>query len=116
MFLYSNQCKTRLQPSTVILSPSTTQVYTGKILNLVCITTNQDMYGPPKEAKWAINGSEIDFKVHRGGISIKSIKRTLSTTTRLTILKVQHTDAGSYECRVNWDKNRIDNIAKVPVY
>ena len=48
----------------MILSPSTTQVYAGKILNHVCITTNQDMYGPPKETKWAINGSEIDFKVH----------------------------------------------------
>ena len=97
----------------MILSPSTTQVYAGKILNLVCITTNQDVYGPPKETKWAINGSEIDFKVHRGGVSIRSIKRTLSTTTRLTILNVQHADAGSYECRVNWDKDRIDNIAKV---
>ena len=70
------------------------------------------MYGPPEETKWAINGSKIDFKVHRGGISIRSIKRTLSTTTRLTILKVQHADAGSYECQVNWDKNRIDKIAK----
>ena len=103
----------RLQPSTVILSPISTHVYTGKILNLVCVTTNQDTYGPPQDVNWAINGSEIDFKLHRGGISIRSIKRKLSTTSRLTLLNVRHGDAGSYECRVHWDKNLINRITKV---
>ena len=97
----------------MILSPATTHIYTGKILNLVCVTTNQDVYGPPQDTKWLINGSEIDFRVHRGGINIHSIKRQLSTTTRLTILNLQHKDAGLYECRVNWDKNKINDIAKV---
>ena len=97
----------------MILSPVTTHVYTGKILNLVCVTTNQDIYGPPQDTKWAINGSEIDFNHHRGGISIRSIKRKLSTTSRLTLLNVQHGDAGSYECRVNWDRNNINRIIKV---
>ena len=58
--------------------------------------------GPPDKIKWLINGTEIDFKLHKGGINIQSFKRRLSTTSKLTILNFQHEDAGSYECRNVW--------------
>ena len=91
-------------------------IYAGKILNLMCVTTGQEVYGPPDESKWAINGSEIDFSLHRGGINIQSTKRRLSSTFKLTILNIQHKDSGLYECRNIWHQKRIPGVTKVYLF
>ena len=91
-------------------------IYVGKILNLMCVTTGQEVYGPPDESKWAINGSDIDFSKHRGGINIQSNKRRLSSTSKLTILNIQHKDSGLYECRNIWYQKRIAGLTKVHLF
>ena len=88
-------------------------IYSGKILNLMCVTTEQDLYGPPDESKWAINGSEIDFGVHRGGINIQIVKRRFSSTLKLTILYVHPKDSGLYECRNYWYPRTFGNSTEV---
>ena len=84
-----------------------------KILKLLCLTTDQDIYGPPSQLKWAINGIDVDFKTHRGGLNIETFKRRLSTTSKLTVLNFQHQDGGVYECKNMWDPDKIDALFKV---
>ena len=79
----------------------------------MCVTTDQNIYGPPNQIKWTINGTEIDFKLHRGGLNIQNIKRRLSTTSKLTLLNLRHKDAGVYECRNRWDPRKINVLTQV---
>ena len=97
----------------MMMNSRVVNIYAGKILNLMCVTTGQEIYGPPDETKWGINGSEIDFHFHRGGINIQSSKRRLSSTSKLTILNFQHKDSGIYECRNVWYQKRIADSSKV---
>ena len=103
----------RSEPRTVMMSSEIVQIYTGKILKLLCLTTDQDIYGPPRQIKWAINGIDVDFRTHRGGLNIETFKRRLSTTSKLTVLNFQHQDGGVYECKSMWDPDRIDALFKV---
>ena len=103
----------RSEPRTVMMSSEVVQIYTGKILKLLCLTTDQDIYGPPSQLKWAINGIDVDFKTYRGGLNIETFKRRLSTTSKLTILNFQHQDGGVYECKNMWDPDKIDALFKV---
>ena len=100
----------RLEPKTVMMSSEVVQIYTGKILKLLCLTTGQDIYGPPRQLKWAINGIDVDFKTHRGGLNIETFKRRLSTTSKLTVLNFKHEDGGVYECKNMWDPDKIDAV------
>ena len=104
---------TSSEPRTVMMSSEVVQIYTGKILKLLCLTTDQDIYGPPSQLKWAINGIDVDFKTYRGGLNIETFKRRLSTTSKLTILNFQHQDGGVYECKNMWDPDKIDALFKV---
>ena len=103
----------RSEPRTVMMSSEVVQIYTGKILKLLCLTTDQDVYGPPSQLKWAINGIDVDFRTHRGGLNIETFKRRLSTTSKLTILNFQHQDGGVYECKNMWHPEKIDALFKV---
>ena len=103
----------RSEPRTVMMSSEVVQIYTGKILKLLCLTTGQDLYGPPRQLKWAINGIDVDFRTHRGGLNIETFKRRLSTTSKLTVLNFQHQDGGVYECKNMWDPDKIDALFKV---
>ena len=117
MMLYSFNYEyifiSRSEPRTVMMSSEVVQIYTGKILKLLCLTTGQDLYGPPRQLKWAINGIDVDFRTHRGGLNIETFKRRLSTTSKLTILNFQHQDGGVYECKNMWDPDKIDALFKV---
>ena len=95
------------------MSSNILHVIAGKILNLMCITTEQDVLGPPDRTEWTINGKVIDFSLHRGGINIQSVKRRLSSTSKLTILNFQHEDAGSYGCRNIWHFPENDDLTRV---
>ena len=97
----------------MMMSSEVVQIYTGKILKLLCLTTDQDIYGPPSRLKWAINGIDVDFRTHRGGLNIETFKRRLSTTSKLTVLNFQHQDGGVYECKNMWDPDKIDALFKV---
>ena len=97
----------------MMMSSEVVQIYTGKILKLLCLTTDQDIYGPPSQLKWAINGIDVDFKTHRGGLNIETFRRRLSTTSKLTVLNFQHQDGGVYECKNMWDPDKIDALFKV---
>ena len=97
----------------MMMSSEVVQIYTGKILKLLCLTKDQDIYGPPRQIKWAINGIDVDFRTHRGGLNIETFKRRLSTTSKLTVLNFQHQDGGVYECKNMWDPEKIDALFKV---
>ena len=112
-FHYGYTFISRSEPRTVMMSSEVVQIYTGKILKLLCLTTDQDIYGPPSQLKWAINGIDVDFKTHRGGLNIETFKRRLSTTSKLTVLNFQHQDGGVYECKNMWDPDKIDALFKV---
>ena len=103
----------RSEPRTVMMSSEVVQIYTGKIIKLLCLTTDQDIYGPPSQLRWAINGIDVNFRTHRGGLNIETFKRRLSTTSRLTVLNFQHQDGGVYECKNMWDPDKIDALFKV---
>ena len=112
-FNYGYISISRSEPRTVMMSSEVVQIYTGKILKLLCLTTDQDIYGPPSQLKWAINGIDVDFRTHRGGLNIETFKRRLSTTSKLTILNFQHQDGGVYECKNMWESDKIDALFKV---
>ena len=96
----------------MIVSPNLVNIYTGKILKLRCITLDHGVFGPPNEISWSINGSKLDFTSHRGGINIQTVKRTLSTTSHLTVLNFQHVDAGIYQCSNLWNKIGVSGVTK----
>ena len=103
----------RSEPRTEMMSSEVVHIFTGKILKLLCLTTDQDIYGPPSQLKWAINGIDVDFRTHRGGLNIETFKRRLSTTSKLTVLNFQYHDGGVYECKNMWDPEKIDALFKV---
>ena len=96
----------------MIMSPDLLDIYAGKILTLMCITLDHDAFGPPNEVQWSVNGSKVDFTTHRGGINIQTVKRSLSTTSKLTILNIRHADAGNYECSNLWTEKTVSSVTK----
>ena len=94
----------------MITSSKFVHVYAGKILDLMCITHDHGIYGPPEQIVWFINGSKIDFASHRGGINIQTEKRWRSSKSKLILLDVRHVDAGIYECKHIWKTGQVQTF------
>lgn len=92
-----SQIKEELSTTTQILSPGTTKVTNGGILNLVCVV--REHVKPPAKIWWWINGTRLDLSKHRGGILLETVKMKKSSTSSLTIKDVGFQDAAVYQCR-----------------
>ena len=58
-------------------------LYIDQTLVLDCIVT--DHYYPPTTVHWLINGTQIDFEKHRGGVLSEIYSLPLSTSARLKV-------------------------------
>jgi len=81
---------------TEILAPDLVKMTEGGTVTLECVVTEHLL--PPDKFIWHILGSPLDFLLHRGGIFLQNEKKTRSSSSKLTITKLQVADTGEYTC------------------
>lgn len=83
------------EPVTEILGGPDLFINMGSTINLTCLVR----YAPeaPPNMVWSHNSQVINFDSPRGGISLVTVKGTV-TTSRLLIQKAAQADSGTYTC------------------
>jgi len=85
----------RLQ-KTEILAPDKMKVDVGGTATLECVVTEHEV--APPYFTWYILGAPLDFSHHRGGILLQTEKKRRSSSSRLTITRMELSDSGLYTC------------------
>jgi len=89
---------------TDILAPDMVKMTEGGTVTLECVVTEHDR--PPENIIWHILGEPLDFLLHRGGIYIQKNYKTRSSSSKLTITRLQVSDTGEYTCAPSGLKNK----------
>lgn len=81
---------------TSILSPSVLHPQPGDTVTLECVVTEHPV--APAYFTWYLLGAPLDFSQHRGGIFLQEETRTHSSSSRITLTRLQVGDSGDYTC------------------
>jgi len=84
------------QQRTEILAPDNMKVDEGGTATLECVVTEHEV--APPYFTWYILGTPLDFSKHRGGILLQTEKKTRSSSSRLTMTRMELSDSGAYTC------------------
>jgi len=84
------------QSRTEILAPDNMKVDEGGTATLECVVTEHEV--APAYFTWYILGTPLDFSKHRGGILLQTEKKRRSSSSRLTITRMELSDSGAYTC------------------